>query len=470
MKVGSQVIPFSDAVITAETNGSCGVGELHYDSDDFYQVKQDSQDCPLLLTTNRKSVMQQLPPLRWRAPKCGCVHFRAMVIEMSKIYYAERVGVVDGPLAATICTEHPSNHPRKLSREERTELLCRVTERFSGLEVLQRSEFMKRHALSLPYMDKSAMELALSTRRRHRVDNFCDDGSPDVPFTSFRSKFMREREEACCWRLGEARYDCFSTNAGTKHGQWSADFSLDESDPLNDLGDYPDEILALEKIDRNPPGKDFATAPPVHTGKFQTAREVNQGRERSVERPVPTRAVVEDAFLGGEVDEEQSSRSIDKTFSKLQRRMWKLSLRTQCCEAGVRAASSAYGDFTAVWKQCTHSGDKMLASKPVKHGGKICSSQFQKCCMEMAISSEWDPDRHLVNKAYLPPHARTQRTHPFPTRTSSRGLHRVIAQPSNQPPRYQRPVSRRTFVDEDEIDLEPRSKRQRASGEWTNPK
>jgi hypothetical protein len=35
------------------------------------------------------------------------------------------------------------------------------------------------------------------------VDGFCEDGSPEVPFTTHRAAFMRQREEACCWRLGE---------------------------------------------------------------------------------------------------------------------------------------------------------------------------------------------------------------------------------------------------------------------------
>ena len=76
IKLGSKLLPFSDAFVSAETNGSCGVGQLIYDSSDFFRVEQAHTDCPLLLTTNRKSVMQRLPPLRWKAPLCGCVHFR----------------------------------------------------------------------------------------------------------------------------------------------------------------------------------------------------------------------------------------------------------------------------------------------------------------------------------------------------------------------------------------------------------
>ena len=53
----------------------------------------------------------------------------------------------------------------QLSHEERAELLCRVTERFSGLEVHQRPQFLKRRRLEPRYMDLRATELALSTRR-----------------------------------------------------------------------------------------------------------------------------------------------------------------------------------------------------------------------------------------------------------------------------------------------------------------
>ena len=76
IKLGSKLQPFNDAIISAETNGSCGVGELLYDNDDFFRVEQATPDCPLLLTTNRNTAMHRLPPLRWNAPKCGCVHFR----------------------------------------------------------------------------------------------------------------------------------------------------------------------------------------------------------------------------------------------------------------------------------------------------------------------------------------------------------------------------------------------------------
>ena len=61
----------------------------------------------------------------------------------------------------------------QLSLEERTELLCRVTERFSGLEVHQRPDFLQRRRLEPRYMDLQATELALSTRRSD-ISSCCD--------------------------------------------------------------------------------------------------------------------------------------------------------------------------------------------------------------------------------------------------------------------------------------------------------
>lgn len=494
VKLGSRLLPFSDAVISLETNGSCGVGELIYDNNDFFQVDQPRSDCPLLLMTNRKSVMQNLPPLRWKAPQCGCVHFRVMILESSTIYYVEEAKVVSGSLAVTLCI-HALDHQHKLSVEERMELLCKVTARFSGLELLQRHELLQRRRLEPRYLDLHKTELTLATRRsdislcctklgdgrsdcfrdirRSRVDNFCEDGSPDVPFTASRSRFMRDREEACCWRLGESRYSCFDVEAGTKYGAWSADFSLDESNPLNDLADYPEEIRQLEKeygariFPNDNPSTPTTTITPTTTTVTTTDKPAaatasrdepgsrdtgkmehrsgskktlgSSGREGTSllaevaetpedERNEPTRGgqsrhVSELLTSSGEIVGQQNAggSSIDRTFYKLQRQMWKLSLRTQCCQNGVTAASSAYGDFSAIWQQCSHSASKYLQQLQLQHGHRVCETQFQRCCLETAVSSplevvtwkpeqassrEWDRDRHLVNTVYIPPHSR----------------------------------------------------------------
>ncbi|XP_070190220.1 HIRA-interacting protein 3-like [Littorina saxatilis] len=203
---------------------------------------------------------------------------------------------------------------------------------------------------------------------------------------------------------------------------------------------------------------------------------------------------VEEAFGSRELDEQQGGRSIDKTFSKLQRRMWKLSLRTQCCEAGVSAASTTYGDFGAVWAQCTHSSEKHVQSKGLRRGHKICSTQFHRCCIEVSVSTpsevvtwkpdsassaEWDRDRHQVNKLYLPPHARlrpvamvtpAQRQPDVSQRRRTSSAERLLSVRQAalveelagfRQPAYTRSSSR--FVDEPEIDEEPQLKRRHSS-------
>ncbi|KAL8611079.1 hypothetical protein ACOMHN_064370 [Nucella lapillus] len=568
VQLGSRLLPFSDAFVSAEkVNGSCGVGEFSYGGGDFYRVVQPHLDCPLLLTTNRKSVMQKLPPLHWKAPTCGCVRFRAMVIEASTVYYAEPANTTEGPLAATICFSKFSHRQSEMTIEERTDLLCQVTEQNLGLSIIQRPRFLHNHRLEPRYMDTHAIDLALSLRRhdisaccakkneerreclkvvrRRRVDGFCANGVPDIPFTVLRAAFMRQNEETCCWRLGKARYSCFEASAALKSGRRSVDFSLDHTDPLNDLADYDEELVTLEKKlgttfftrpttpspfpPTSPTTTPTTTPTPTTTTTTTTTTTPSPPPQpplpsllspgellppqfppssmQSGHRPHNLRMVVEGEGEGegrrrgvGEVEDppshvsrefgEQGGRSIDKTFAALQRRMWKLSVKTRCCQAGVSAAKAAYGNFNAVWTQCTHSGVKYIAGQSLRHGHKMCSSQFHRCCMEMSISippevvtmapdsassREWDRDRHLVHSVYLPPHARPRP----PSDTMSRQRHADLSPPRGMTnaerrrallkPRATRPplssaqraaLRQSLLVDEPEIDEEePQNKR-----------
>jgi hypothetical protein len=60
----------------------------------------------------------------------------------------------------------------QLSVEERQELLCRVVEKFSGLEVIQRPELLARRRLEPRYVDMHRLDLAL-TARREDVKHCC---------------------------------------------------------------------------------------------------------------------------------------------------------------------------------------------------------------------------------------------------------------------------------------------------------
>ncbi|XP_046549158.1 uncharacterized protein LOC124259108 [Haliotis rubra] len=175
----------------------------------------------------------------------------------------------------TTTTTTPTPTPtqqKKLSRAERMDLLCQISLHFNGAELLAREVFLRRRQITrLDLTSLTRTELALDQRkldihecckivsttkktrcfdhmRRRRIDRFCRNGHPDVPFTARRDIFMREKEERCCWRLGESRYHCFAHNSIFKSvsGQNFVDYSLDEMDPVNDIGDYPSEIQEVE--------------------------------------------------------------------------------------------------------------------------------------------------------------------------------------------------------------------------------
>ncbi|PVD28896.1 hypothetical protein C0Q70_11491 [Pomacea canaliculata] len=98
-----------------------------------------------------------------------------------------------------------------------------------------------------------------------------------------------------------------------------------------------------------------------------------------------------------------------------------MQLKTACCQAGMEAASGLVGAYQTVWHECKHSSNKFLTTQRAHDGRQICMNEFRFCCMDMATSlstsvvtpqpetessAEWDRDRDLVGKDYLPPHFR----------------------------------------------------------------
>ncbi|KAK3590611.1 hypothetical protein CHS0354_018831 [Potamilus streckersoni] len=86
--------------------------------------------------------------------------------------------------------------------------------------------------------------------RRRRVDSFCGTGYPSVPFVVERNEWMRGRDKECCWMIGEERYRCFnytvylqSMQLDSKERLSKARSSLDDFDPLNDMEDYPANLV-----------------------------------------------------------------------------------------------------------------------------------------------------------------------------------------------------------------------------------
>ena len=63
---------FNDATITVDAiDAECGYGQWILDTDSLYSP----QDCPYVVTTQQKEPMGRAI-FKWKAPSCGCVHFR----------------------------------------------------------------------------------------------------------------------------------------------------------------------------------------------------------------------------------------------------------------------------------------------------------------------------------------------------------------------------------------------------------
>ncbi|XP_005088891.1 uncharacterized protein LOC101859745 [Aplysia californica] len=260
LAVTSSRVAFSDAKVSLETTGNCGVGSLKYDSNDFFQARQTNDSCPKLLLTSHKTPMTELPSLIWTPPECGCVLVRVLVIEKGTVYYAEREGVKKGPLAQLVCV-------KKASREQYLDTLCSVLDRYLTTEIISSDSFLTRHRLTERTADRFSLDLNIKMRRSdartccskdsseeriecfndsrwHRIDRFCKDGSPDLPLTELRMVHMRNREQECCFIFGKYRYPCFAegNKAGRAFvGASPLDFSMDETDPANDVAEFVSE-------------------------------------------------------------------------------------------------------------------------------------------------------------------------------------------------------------------------------------
>ncbi|XP_041350893.1 uncharacterized protein LOC121369881, partial [Gigantopelta aegis] len=243
--------PFSDAILTIhpEETSQCGSGSFELDTSDLYQPTH----CPGVLITNRKQPMQMLPSFLWKAPDCGCVLVRATVIRDGSVYYRDKSST-SGHLSRRICLKYakddlttvsakrflqrtnikgsPSEpvmsppNPRttavvkeKTPRRERVNLLCDLSVEYDGADLLRRKVFLKRRGLKhLTSIQLIRLELAINQRirdirqccalqpsearqecvddiRRRRIDQFCGDGHPDVPFTTDNTDFMKQREK-----------------------------------------------------------------------------------------------------------------------------------------------------------------------------------------------------------------------------------------------------------------------------------
>ncbi|CAL1537994.1 unnamed protein product [Lymnaea stagnalis] len=269
VSIANELLAFDSAKVQVSAQGSCGTGSLKFDQLDFIEVRQKEDRCPRLLHTAKKRPMTELPSLLWTPPSCGCVVFKVLVVEEANIYFADNEETRNGPLTWTVCVE------KRVTREHFLEALCMAPDRHRSSQILSNQAFLTRHRLDSQTLNRYSVEMALELRRsdnkvccnkpkhkdkmtcfdnvrRHRIDRFCGDGIPDLNFVTFRSSFMREREQQCCFILGEHRYQCFGANSDLKSGTNDTylDYSLDDTDPANDLAIFvfPKDLDVLQVI------------------------------------------------------------------------------------------------------------------------------------------------------------------------------------------------------------------------------
>ncbi|XP_055955104.1 uncharacterized protein LOC126811299 [Patella vulgata] len=450
LRSSSNDIEFTDAVLKADAISDCGTGIFDVNSAYLYQPR----NCPQIIMTENKQPMNTVS-FKWTAPNCGCVTFRATVIRNGETYYYDDDKVTDGKLVRTVCP-HGERHVEKLrievnttpstsllsypqlsklNRADRLNLLCKITQTFTINEILQRPMFLERRALqNTTLVELFNIELALEQRRadvvkcckesvsekatcfsdvrRHRIDQFCGDGYPSIPFTTSKDNYMRKREAECCWKLGESRYRCFNksddveTPLRTKY--YSMDFSLDESDPINDIADYPTEINSIEEknktilfdVDDSHNTAIKTSNHPTTLSAFTTGPQTLQASRipllRKASRPPqttylpisaeikPRQGDMAPAYLPRQSNTKKTpiKSSVEITVQTLAQKLWKSSLRLACCQQGqIYAEKSHQQDF---WKGCR------LAAKDfreiVRRGKRICANSFQKCCFEQHLT------------------------------------------------------------------------------------
>ncbi|GFR81516.1 hypothetical protein ElyMa_004072100 [Elysia marginata] len=251
------VLQFATAQIAVVKTETCGYGGLDFTRTAFYKEEPASGQCPVILITKSSEKMMKSPPLLWKPPPCGCVQFRALVFEDKTGYYGDDKNVHNGVLTTTVCVR------KRDDRQQYINALCRVRGRYSAAEIVNRGSFKIRHGIRdaafekrvlvsayearLERVTKCCSETSQSSQRRcfdrtrfHRVDRLCEDGIPDLSFTTLRRRHTRSRERKCCFIMGSHRYACFNHRSGFSANSIEAgilDYSLDETDPLNDLSD-----------------------------------------------------------------------------------------------------------------------------------------------------------------------------------------------------------------------------------------
>ncbi|XP_064595421.1 uncharacterized protein LOC135462020 [Liolophura sinensis] len=149
-----------------------------------------------------------------------------------------------------------------IERQEKLDYLCEVFEGFQGGHAGHMGYFRRRGRLeTLDEQGLTDLDLSLGQRRfrtrtccrkiRHhryrcfddyhirRIDDFCGDGFPDIPFPAHTTDWHTNRQVQCCGLLAMDRIQCFQT---TLSGAPEGENRRDDLDPADDASHYIDGI------------------------------------------------------------------------------------------------------------------------------------------------------------------------------------------------------------------------------------
>lgn len=452
---------FGDVLLWLQTESDrCNVGVLGATKGLYLQP----ENCPHMVFKDTKPAEYKFT-FKWTAPACGCILIRARVESADKrVYFMEDEDVVNGYLTKRICPQEGSVTLKQMSKQEKYKLLCEVTNSATADDVARRTYVQTRRKVDftkMPMIEQEAwilvfdqkifevqqcckmipseQEDCLSDVRRHRIDKFCAYGESIVPFTDKRRDFMTKRQDECCWRLGEGRYQCFSSGPmmdGTGRHVDAMD-NMDESDPINDLEDFRTEIgykLVQSKANMDGDLQDnqivLTTDEPKNGDNIQS---IDKKDNKEIHHDESFKKNITDDYdIDDESDEKENvdesenlskeekqtnnkhKADLDETTVKLvtspsrqkkdittsastfttetsevlKRKFQRTKTKLECCDLGKKyGIGYINGD---AWNRCEN--EAHVTAKSYKAGKRRCKNFFMRCCIEHSKSTLIDID------------------------------------------------------------------------------
>ncbi|KAK3098147.1 hypothetical protein FSP39_016638 [Pinctada imbricata] len=383
----------------------CPLGTFDTTSARFFQPS----NCSHLVLKNTRGAEHTFA-FGWTAPECGCVTIRARVkTSDTNAYILDDNDVSDGYLTKRVCRQNLKDILSHISPNEKEDILCQVSQNLQIGSLDQRPDIMSRRKLqydNLSSLEKQTLDMALHQRlrsvnmccglrgeerheclgdvRRRRLDHFCAYGEPLIPFTTDRVDYMMERKKECCWRLGERRYHCFGNipqgDGVHSNAVWRVKNMRhkDDSDPLNDLEDFPVETLRQLPLQQAKVASKISRKSMPSIRNRALAGSVVQKKPKSIPgytltippKPVTRKNDVETTTAVVTMD-------TTKTTKHLLRKIKRYQTRLECCNQGKFYATKLMGD---PWQMC--SDEAYTYARTIRGGRRKCRAFYLRCCME----------------------------------------------------------------------------------------